>query len=184
MNGEVKQLVDAVEDQRMTLLANASLVSEAEGVIRPAEHAWSVAEIVEHLYLAELGGIAKIWAALESFKTGKQWDGPLPHHSKRIDHVVAETWKPKEIAPPVATPHIGGPLGCWLVMLRSLTPVLVELGRSLDDHPLEKIVFPHYLSGPLDARQRLEFLGFHMDRHLAQIEQTVRTVRASDTGVR
>ena len=36
---------------------------------------------------------------------------------------------------------------------------------------LTTIVYPHYLSGPLDGRQRLEFLRYHMERHLAQIER-------------
>jgi hypothetical protein len=30
-------------------------------------------------------------------------------------------------------------------------------------------VYPHFLSGPLDARQRLEFLRFHIERHTAQV---------------
>jgi hypothetical protein len=34
------------------------------------------------------------------------------------------------------------------------------------------MIFPHFLSGLLDARQRPEFLRLHMDRHLAQIEAT------------
>jgi hypothetical protein len=51
-----------------------------------------------------------------------------------------------------------------------LTPVLTELTAALDGLPLEDVLFPHFLSGPLDARQRLEFLRFHMERHIAQIE--------------
>ena len=33
----------------------------------------------------------------------------------------------------------------------------------------------HYLSGPLDAYQRLEFLRFHTDRHYDQVERLKRT---------
>jgi hypothetical protein len=49
--------------------------------------------------------------------------------------------------------------------------VLDALGTKLEGADLESIVFPHFLSGPLDARQRLEFLRFHLERHLAQIER-------------
>jgi len=35
---------------------------------------------------------------------------------------------------------------------------------------LESVVVPHVVSGPLDARQRLEFVRFHLDLHRAQIE--------------
>jgi hypothetical protein len=51
-----------------------------------------------------------------------------------------------------------------------LRAVLADLAVQLQEVDLESIVFPHYLSGPLDARQRLEFLRFHMERHLSQIE--------------
>jgi len=54
--------------------------------------------------------------------------------------------------------------------------VLAALAVELDGKHLDSIVFPHFLCGPLDARQRLEFLRFHMDRHLAQI-QAVRVRR-------
>ena len=32
------------------------------------------------------------------------------------------------------------------------------------------MIFPHFLSGPLDAGQRIDFLRFHMLRHRGQIE--------------
>jgi hypothetical protein len=34
-----------------------------------------------------------------------------------------------------------------------------------------EVVFPHYLSGPLVARQWLAFLRFHLDPHRAQVER-------------
>ena len=88
-----------------------------------------------------------------------------------IEVVIERTWKSKEIAPPIATPHIGGPLTAWVSCLKSLRPVLADLARELETIDLDAIVYPHYLSGPLDGRQRLEFLRYHMERHLAQIER-------------
>ncbi len=35
--------------------------------------------------------------------------------------------------------------------------------------PFGESVFPHFLSGPLDTRQRLEFLRIHTQRHIHQI---------------
>lgn len=84
---------------------------------------------------------------------------------------MAGTWQPKEVAPGIATPHIGGPLEAWISSLRSLRAVLTDLATELEGLDLEAIVFPHYLSGPLDGRQRLEFLRFHMERHLEQIRR-------------
>lgn len=33
--------------------------------------------------------------------------------------LVADTWMPREVAPPIATPHIGGPLSFWIAAFRS-----------------------------------------------------------------
>ena len=174
MPSEVRQLVESVERSREALLEQASRFSSAQAAFRPADGEWSIAEILEHLFLAEMSGVTKIWAAVEQWKAGHRWNGALPNRGKTIEEVVAATWKPREAAPPIATPHIGGPLASWVSSLRSLRAVLQDLAVELEDVGLAEVVFPHYLSGPLDGRQRLEFLRFHIDRHREQIER-VRT---------
>jgi hypothetical protein len=171
MLSEVRQLVDSTERSRAALLELVSGFRGDQAAFRPADGEWSVTEILEHLYLAELSGVTKIWAALEDWRGGHRWDGPLPHRGKTIEEVVSATWQPREVAPPIATPHVGGPLAAWISGLRSLRPVLQDLAAALEGVPLEEVVFPHYLSGPLDARQRLAFLRFHIGRHRAQIER-------------
>jgi hypothetical protein len=74
-----------------------------------------------------------------------------------------------EIESLIATPHNGGPVEFWRSAFLSVTPVLAQLGKRLQGQPLQEIVFPHYLMGPLDGRQRLEFLRWHMDWHIKQI---------------
>ena len=61
--------------------------------------------------------------------------------------------------------------GSWVSALRSFAPVLRDLGAQLESQPLADIMFPHFLSGPLDARQRLEFLRFHIEQHLQQVQR-------------
>jgi len=99
-----------------------------------------------------------------------------PNRGLPIEAIIDRTWKPREIAPPIATPQGGGTLAYWVACFRSCSHVLAALAVELDGKHLDSIVFPHFLCGPLDARQRLEFLRFHMDRHLAQI-QAVRVRR-------
>jgi hypothetical protein len=163
------QLIESVEAARRSLLESVAGLTEAQASFRPGVGRWTVAEVAEHLYLAELSGVTKIWAALDAFRAGRVWSEALPNAGRPIEAVVAATWKPKEAAPSIATPHIGGPLAFWMSATRSLTGVLADLGAQLEGIPMERVVFPHYLSGPLDARQRLEFLRFHIQRHLGQI---------------
>jgi hypothetical protein len=166
---EVATVIQSVERSRAALLNSVAGLSEAQATFRPAEGQWSVLEILEHLYLAEVSGVTKIWVALDGLRAGRVWAEALPNRGKRIEDIVATTWKPREVAPPIATPHIGGPLEFWVSATRSLSGILEDLGARLEGVNLEEVVFPHYLSGPLDGRQRLEFLRFHIDRHLDQI---------------
>ena len=56
---ETDQLIQDVEQSRTALIAAVSSLTEAQGAFKPAEGHWSVAEVLEHLYLAELSGIAR-----------------------------------------------------------------------------------------------------------------------------
>jgi hypothetical protein len=168
---EVDDLVQSVERSRAAVLEYVALLRDDQGAFKPSANEWSIAEILEHLFHAELGGITKVWAALDELRSGKRWSGELPNRGKRIDEIIDATWRPKEIAPQPATPHWGGPLAAWVTAERSLTHLLRELAVQLEGQSLEAIVFPHFLSGPMDARQRLEFLRFHIDRHFEQVKR-------------
>ncbi len=165
------ELVDGVERARDSVINAVKDLRPDQATFKPSPDTWSIVEHVEHLYLAEVSGVTKIWAAANHVRAGSRWTDPRPNDGMSIEAVVERTWKEKEVAPPIATPHIGGPLGAWVSCLRSLRPVLSDLAKELEALDLESIVYPHYLSGPLDGRQRLEFLRFHMQRHLAQIQQ-------------
>lgn len=167
----VRELVGAVERARDAVIHAVKGLRPDQATFKPSPDEWSIVENVEHLYLAEISGLTKIWAAARQVRAGVAWADARPNQGKSIEEVVATTWKPKEVAPGIATPHIGGPLEAWISSLGSLRSVLADLATELDGHDLEAIVFPHYLSGPLDGRQRLEFLRFHMERHLEQIRR-------------
>jgi hypothetical protein len=166
---EVEALVEMVEHARAELLRAVSDLNDTQGDFTPGDGIWSVTQNVEHLYLAELSGVTKIWMAADSARRGHIWTDPNPNRGKSIEAVIAATWKEKEVAPPIATPHVGGPLSFWIEATHALTPMLASVGQRLEGLLLDDVVFPHFLSGPMDARLRLEFLRFHIDRHHAQI---------------
>jgi hypothetical protein len=171
VQSDVQRLLSAVEDARVEVTRSAADLSPFQAAYKPSAASWSCAEVIEHLYLAEVSGVAKIWSASNDLRSGKGWTGESPHRGKPIEQIIRETWKPLEKAPSIATPHIGGPLAFWLSAFRSLSSVLGDLAAALQGQRLELIVFPHFISGPLDARQRLEFLRFQMQRHVGQIER-------------
>jgi hypothetical protein len=167
-----QQLIAEVAEVRRKLLATVANLTPEQATFKPVPEEWSALENIEHLVLAEFSGVSKIWQAADNFRDGTPvFTGRHTNQGLSIDEVVARTWKAKEIAPPIATPHIGGPLGYWISSCESCQSVLEQLGKTLEGLDLEQVIFPHFLSGPLDSRQRLEFLRFHLDRHRAQIER-------------
>jgi uncharacterized damage-inducible protein DinB len=169
VDSDVSRLVADIEAQRSAIIASLRRLSAPQAEFRASADAWSVTDIVEHLYLAEVSGVTKIWAAAEKYRAGERWTEAVPNAGLDIESIVQATWKPREVAPPIATPHIGGPLAVWLSAFASLQHVLADAARVLDELPLDAVIFPHFLSGPMDARQRLQFLRFHMQRHASQI---------------
>ena len=98
------------------------------------------------------------------------WTGEAVHQGLTIEQIIEKTWKPKEQVPEVAKPRWGGPVEFWISMLRNCKPLLESLAQQLEGHDLEKIIYPHIISGPLNVIQRMQFFSFHLDRHRQQIE--------------
>ena len=166
----VERLLHEVSSARERYLEALGEPSAAQAGFKPEPDAWSLVELTEHMTLAEQVGINGIWKALAGFRAGRPvWEGDPVHRGRTIEAVIAATWREREIVPPAATPRWGGPLAYWVAALRACEPVLAALGRELERENLEQIIYPHPISGPLDARQRLEFLRFHLDRHAAQV---------------
>jgi hypothetical protein len=171
LNGaEVDRLVEVVERARATYLSALSGLTPEQGDFRPSTAGWSIAQVTEHLVHAEAGGINLIWRAADGVARGAPvWSGESPHRGLTIEEVVQRTWRPREVAPDSAVPRVGGPLAYWVAALQACAVQLAELRTPLRGLALESVVYPHALSGPLDARQRLQFLAFHLDRHRKQV---------------
>lgn len=116
----IETRLEAIRQARGRLLAEMEGVTEEQGRWRPKEAEWSLQEVVEHLVLAEKGGIDSVWKAADAHRAG------------------TPTWT----------------------------------GRSENTgHSIEEVIHPHFLSGPLGALQRLEFIRFHLEHHLPQVRR-------------
>ena len=169
---QVQTLIREIAQARSRFLAALGHPTADQAAFKPAPEHWCMVEITEHITLAEQVGINGMWKALDGNRRGAPvWSGTPAHAGKPIELVIEATWKERELVPPVAAPRWGGPIQYWAAALRSCQPLLEELGKALEGVDLETIIYPHPISGPLDARQRLEFLRFHLDRHRAQVER-------------
>jgi hypothetical protein len=168
----IQTRLEAIRHARSRLLAEMEGVTEEEGRWRPKEGGWSLQEVVEHLVLAEKGGIDSVWKAGDAHRAGTPtWTGTSENAGHSIEEVIRRTWRARESAPPSAEPSGTWSLPYWAAQLRSCEPLLDGLARHLQGLPLTEVIHPHFLSGPLDALQRLEFIRFHLEHHLPQVRR-------------
>lgn len=180
----IPELIADVAEARERVIAAVAGLAADQATRKPAPDEWAVAQVIEHLVLAEHGGIIRIWQAAEGVRSGEPvWQGEAVHRGRSIEEIIATTWRAREDAPANAVPQTNGPLAYWVASLDACQPVLVALGKALDGLDLETVIAPYAISGPLDARQRLEFLRWHMDHHRQQIAEIVR-LRPSSAGSR
>ncbi len=180
MDEQIAMLIAAVDRARSDVVAAVAGLDSGQEAFTPAAEEWSLAQILEHLCLAEQAGVNCIWRAAQAARGGQSWTGDIPHGGQDIDRVMEETWaisgrgsisvRTTESAPPAAVPTLGGPLSYWVASLQACQLVLNRLGDALDGLDLAKVIYPHVVSGPLDAWQRLGFLRWHLDHHRQQIE--------------
>ena len=167
----VRARLSAIQASRQRVLAELSEVTRKQGAWHRVDE-WSLQEVAEHLVLAERGGFALIWEAAEAYRSGEPvWSGESANRGETIEAIVDRTWKAREEAPPSAEPSGFGSLSLWTTELEACDALLHELVPHLAGLPLERVIYPHFLCGPLDALQRLDFIRFHLDHHLPQIRR-------------
>lgn len=167
---QLDQLLNEVAEARTRYIDAVSKLTEEQAHWKPSPDIWSAVDNTEHLYWAEHGGIWGMWRAFHAKRAGTPiWEGERIHKGLPVEEIVARTWQPKEKVPAIAAPRMGGPLVFWLSAFSSLQQPLSDLAKALADEDLETLIHPHPISGPIDIRQRFEFLRFHIDRHRNQV---------------
>ena len=172
---DIAQLIAAATEARSRLFHRVHTLTSLQGAFKPDPSEWSIAEIIEHLVLAEQGSINRVWAAADAWRRGQRvWATEPTHRGKAIEQIVAETWGPRQQAPDIATPRRRGPLDFWVVALQCNQPLLEALPARLAGIDPADVVTPHPISGPWDARQWIAFVRFHLDLHRQQIDEVMR----------
>ena len=154
----------ANEEVRRRLVARVE--STGDGQARAREGGWSVAEIVEHLSIAEPGITRAIEGLLR--RNSDSQSAPQSFAAFSLDE-QAEQARGKIEAPEFLRPT-GIPLAEGLARLKESRSVLAALRPRFESADYSQR-FPHPAFGPLNAAQWLAFIGMHEERHLRQIER-------------
>lgn len=173
----IAQLIHEVAIARNEFIDCIKNVSEQQAAHKPSQNEWSIIDNTEHLFWAEQGAIFGMWKTLHAIRDGKAARTYESDHKEwSVEKIVAQTWKEKEIVPPVAAPRLGGTLIFWQLSLAGLQPLLEAFGKDLQEDELRLQAHPHPISGAMDFQQRIEFLRFHILRHLGQVQSIINKI--------
>jgi hypothetical protein len=163
----VDDVFAANEEVRRRLITRVEAAGDGEA--RASEGGWTVAEIVEHLSIAERG----IMRAIEGLLTPAADGGGEQSARKDFEPFSldeqAEQARGKIEAPEFLRPT-GLPLPEGLARLTASRAALAGLRPRFDSADYSRRL-PHPAFGPLNAAQWLAFIGMHEERHLRQIER-------------
>ena len=170
MNGTLKRL-DTVHAKLSTAIrtTNPDLFSR-----RPSENEWSIAEVVQHLCLAEERVIKDLRKSLEN---GSAKVGFL---KKLIPMKIISLRLVRVKAPKAVTPANPPPMD---ELLRTYDQVRAELKQLCAEYGharLKGVCFKHPFLGDIDGAAAVSMLGFHEERHYKQIREILKKLGASN----
>jgi DinB superfamily len=159
------EIYHTVDETRARLVAAVENLDAAQTAFRPAPDAWNVAQIVEHLHLAEVG-MNRIISLLLAKKTA----GGSGFQPFSLVETVAPFAGQKFKAPDSVAPTGQVAVRDSLIKLAQSRAALHALRPQLAEPAAAGATFPHPVFGPFDCYQWLAFVGGHEARHAAQIK--------------
>ncbi|HYX31138.1 MAG TPA: DinB family protein [Pyrinomonadaceae bacterium] len=161
-----------MENEEVRRRLFAAVDGAGDGQARAAEGGWSIAEIVEHLSIAEAGMTRAIEALLNAPSQGDSERSASHSFAPFSLDEQAEQARGKIEAPEFLRPT-GLRLSEGLARLKESRAALRAFRPRFEsaDYSRQRL---HPAFGPLNAAQWLAFVGMHEARHLRQIERILR----------
>lgn len=124
---------------------------------------WTIAQVLEHLYLMEQTIVANATQAMKQ-------EGDHPTSSKPFQITLDRSRKAD--APPPLIPSSGFITKAEVAKkLNESRESLIRLVSGRSKSELEQKSFSHPIFGLMDINQWITFIGVHEQRHLAQIQE-------------
>jgi len=154
----------------------ASTVGGVDGTLlskRPAQNEWSVAEVVEHLCLVEGAVMGYLKSQLDKPPVKVSFLKkllPMRIVSLRLKRLQA----PKIVEPAQNLPPMDELLKKFDTIRAGTKDVCLKEGRER----LSGVCFKHPFFGDMDGAAAVSMIAFHEQRHLKQIREILKKVRA------
>ncbi len=161
--------IQQFQTTRGNFLKSIAGLSQKQWAFKPAPDRWSVAEVAEHITVAESTIFAGVQRALQS-----PADPAKRELVKGKDQLILQRLADRSHK--AQAPEILRPTGRWateadlIKAFEAARATSIQYIRTTNDD-LRDHFFDHPVFGTLDAYQWLLFLSAHSARHTAQIEE-------------
>ncbi|PLT30730.1 DinB family protein [Peribacillus deserti] len=148
---------------REELLNSVGTLTDEQLNLQIDEGRWTIAQVLEHLYLMETSITKAIVEVLASEDSQPAEEKPI-HLSVNREHRVK--------APLFVTPTDEyKTLHELTEKLNSSRQLLISIVNTADEAQLKQKSYPHPIFGRLGLYQWIPFVGYHEKRHIEQIEE-------------
>jgi DinB superfamily len=166
----IEEIFGALDATRARLTSSVEGLGEGQEHFRPAPERWSIADILEHLALAEASSVKLFDRLLQKAEaegcTRAEGD---PFAPVSLAEQAAPFRGQKFQAPDQLRPTGRVPLADSLASLGDSLERIRALRPRLERADCAEQRFPHPAFGPLNLYQWLLFTAAHEERHLSQI---------------
>ena len=168
MNRSLKRL-DVVHQK---LLDTVQPLDTELFIRRPSDSEWSVAEILQHLYLVEERVIKDLTRAIASEP------GHVSFFKRLVPTSIVSLRIRKFQAPKVVNPVDVPGKDAVLANYNGARQSLKDLCNSHGAKRFRTLVFNHPFLGRIDGTATVDFVGYHEQRHLKQIREVLKKLGA------
>lgn len=166
------ELLAALDTRRAALEAAVAAVPAHLADRRPDDDTWSVAEVLEHLRLAEAGVVRLLEKrGLPARDAGLARETETASVLHTLDHVALEERRQRVPAPALVQPARDVTAAAAFAGLTEVRQRLRAALVALDGWAIGTLSHPHPILGPLDFHQWVLFVAQHEARHTRQVRE-------------
>lgn len=156
-------MIEKIQKAREKVLNSVRHLSDEQLNEKPGKGKWSIAQVLEHLYLMEMNTVDGIMETLSKNEYNPTEEKPI---YQMLDRTI------KRVAPDDLTPSDKfQTLDELERKLNNSREALIKSIEGVSEEDLENKSFIHRRYGLLSIRQWVLLIGYHEERHLQQIEE-------------
>ena len=172
---ELLEEFNRMENERVAVLNELKTNPADKLVQKPDSGAWSVAEVVMHMVTAEGGALAYMRKKLE-YGGHKRSSFGAAIKQRLLNLAISVPIKYK--APKVADIKPGESVSFDEASARwdEVRAGLIKEYQAMDDETVGHELFKHPAAGKMNVLQSVRFMRQHMNRHIKQMHNTIKSV--------